>query len=163
MISDHSTALSSQAYMYTTKMSKHPNSSSSSTSRPCLNKSHQCPHCPYLAKRSGHLNDHIRTHTGEKPYLCEECGQSYTQSTGLSRHVRIKHSTDQAKVYQCPLCPYFTKHGPANLRRHILTHTGEKPYLCEVCGHSFAQSGNLNTHMRSKHSAKVYQTGEKRH
>ena len=155
--SDHSTALSSQAYMYTTTISKHPKSSSS---RPRLNKSYQCPHCPYVAKRSHHLKNHIYTHTGDKPYSCEECGQWFAQSGSLSYHMRTKHSTDQTKVHQCPHCPYSTKHSAQDLQRHIRTHTGEKPYSCKECGQSFTRSGSLSYHMRTKHSsdqAKVHQ------
>ena len=123
-------------------------------------KSHQCPHCPYIAKRSQILKNHIRSHTREKPYLCKKCDRSFTQSSSLSYHMRTKHSTDQAKVHQCPHCPYSTKDSAAILQCHIRTHTGERPYSCEECGQSFIQSSHLSTHIRTKHSTdqtKVYQ------
>ena len=52
---------------------------------------HQCPHCLYSSNKHINLKRHILTHTGEKPFLCQKCGQGFAQSTHLSNHMRRAH------------------------------------------------------------------------
>ena len=42
------------------------------------------------------------------------------------------------------------------LRKHMMTHTEEKPHKCTICNKSFNQAGNLRRHM-------LFHTGEKPH
>ena len=32
-----------------------------------------CPECPYKIARNFDLQRHIRTHTGKRPFVCQEC------------------------------------------------------------------------------------------
>ena len=91
------------------------------------------------------LKTHFRLHEGIKSYLCDICGKSFTQSSGLRQH-KITHTKE--KSFECTTCgKSFGK--KSNLERHIRIHAGEKPYSCGICGKAFSDMSNMNHHMRS--------------
>ncbi|GBM76055.1 hypothetical protein AVEN_153306-1 [Araneus ventricosus] len=52
-------------------------------------KIHACPHCPYITPNSGCLKRHLRTHSGERPYVCKTCLKSFSQKGSLQRHLMV--------------------------------------------------------------------------
>lgn len=48
----------------------------------------------------------------------------------------------------------------SKLRDHQRTHSGERPFLCSICGKGFSQNASLKQHMMRHSQSKPYQCGE---
>lgn len=53
----------------------------------------------------------------------------------------------------CLVCKYSTAI-LTNIRRHVLIHTGERPYQCSICGKRFRQKEHLKGHIAKHYMSK---------
>lgn len=64
-------------------------------------KSHVCHICSKSFAYPSILAEHMKNHTGERPYLCSICGKSFRQSGALHYHQRIHNGY---KPFTCQIC-----------------------------------------------------------
>ncbi|XP_047492365.1 longitudinals lacking protein, isoforms H/M/V-like isoform X12 [Penaeus chinensis] len=81
-------------------------------------KTHHCPYCSYSTTKTTNLKNHIRVHTGERPFTCPHCSYRAKQENNLKSHIR-RHTGE--KPYACSYCPYRSIK-ISTLRRHMQTH-----------------------------------------
>ncbi|KAF2368298.1 Zinc finger C2H2-type [Trinorchestia longiramus] len=81
----------------------------------------KCKYCYRTFPRDKSLTAHVRTHTGEKPFLCTfpvpRCGKSFKQSGHLRTHERL-HTDDYC--FKCPVenCKMRFKHTNRSCSNH---------------------------------------------
>ena len=51
-----------------------------------------CPFCTTIMNMKSHMEDHIRIHTGEKPFPCPLCDYAGTKKSNLKRHMLTLHA-----------------------------------------------------------------------
>ncbi|XP_049937965.1 zinc finger protein 836-like isoform X3 [Schistocerca serialis cubense] len=109
--------------------------------------SHVCPVCDAHVKQRNAFLEHMRSHTGDRPFRCDKCSASFACSARLTVHQKSVHGP---RTYQCSTCSkaFQTKH---HLERHQVIHTKKRPFKCPYCSYSCNAQGNMIKHVRTVH------------
>ncbi|XP_060931390.1 zinc finger and BTB domain-containing protein 46 [Limanda limanda] len=59
--------------------------------------------------------------------------------------VLVNDFTVIRKKFKCPYCSFSAMH-QCILKRHMRSHTGERPYPCEICGKKFTRREHMKRH-----------------
>jgi uncharacterized C2H2 Zn-finger protein len=109
----------------------------------------QCEVCAMEFQLAHQLENHVRVHTGEKPFVCRFCDHAFAREANLIIHERI-HTGD--KPHACTVCSNVAFAQSGALKVHMRTHTGERPFQCTQCEYAAPTSGTLKTHVERNHT-----------
>ena len=102
-----------------------------------------CDYCSAELASNWNLLRHIRKlHTKEElPHKCHLCGQAeFSSEKSLEAHLH-KHP-------QCKVCGKY-KPNPAELSRHMTSHSEKRDYKCPICDHPFKRESDRKHHRKN--------------
>ncbi|XP_018336391.1 gastrula zinc finger protein xFG20-1-like isoform X1 [Agrilus planipennis] len=141
---------------------------------------HICPYCGKRFPMKSNYDQHVRRHTGEKPFGCHLCDKRFSDKFVLQQHFNT-HSNIRA--FKCTHCEkeyknnrvleihlkkvhgignakipvrvkkFFCEHCPKafaakdKLQRHMYSHTGERPFSCNICDKKFTDKWYVKQHL----------------
>lgn len=118
-----------------------------------IQKSHfECEICQKMFYSKRHVEDHIKTHTGEKPHTCDKCNKSFSQQSNFKRHLLVHTGERRFSCHICPKKFTYKEHYMA----HVCIHTGERPHVCETCGRGFTRKQYMKAHMMTHSAVKPF-------
>jgi uncharacterized Zn-finger protein len=91
----------------------------------------------------------------DEKYFCDVCQDGRTFSTHISLKKHMKNH--EGRNFRCPFPGCLMMfHDQNKLKRHSITHTGEKPFKCDICGKRFGLEFNMKIHRRIHSGEKPY-------
>ncbi|XP_056129878.1 zinc finger protein 335-like isoform X2 [Lampris incognitus] len=113
-----------------------------------------CPVCHRVYPMQKRLTQHMKTHSAEKPHMCDKCGKSFKKRYTFKMHLLTHIQSLGDSKFKCEFCDY-TCDNKKLLLNHQLSHTNDRPFKCDYCKYSTSKEDFLVSHLAIKH------TGEK--
>nr|XP_013808668.1 PREDICTED: zinc finger and BTB domain-containing protein 46 [Apteryx mantelli mantelli] len=111
---------------------------------PPLPSSHLATQSPPAIRCSGEMSPETMT-KGEMPSSTQATYDGFLTLWQFDNSDSVNEFTVIRKKFKCPYCSFSAMH-QCILKRHMRSHTGERPYPCEICGKKFTRREHMKRH-----------------
>nr|CAB3267924.1 ZF(C2H2)-26 zinc finger protein [Phallusia mammillata] len=121
-------------------------------------KKFKCHYCNKMFAKNFDLEQHTRSHTGEKPFQCIVCGRAFAQKSNVKKHM-ISHKVWLKGKKSFP--QHFSKETETNTEEKqndssVVADEEVVSFVCEYCGKSFKSYNKRKSHMKEHKDKQVY-------
>ena len=124
-----------------------------------------CSYCHKGFNKNFDLAQHVRSHTGERPYQCVICGRGFAQKSNVKKHMTthkvwpLGHKTLPSEEQDCSAAPAVrtlnTKESLSQNTQQV-TLSVNTSYQCQYCRENFKKYSELKTHIKIHEAEKHY-------
>lgn len=121
----------------------------------------KCLHCGKLFMKNFDLQQHVRSHTGERPYQCIVCGRTFAQKSNVKKHMSTHKVWPKRLRTLCYESAQPPKGDEENGGGAAELSDASQTYSCQYCPSVFGTFFQLKSHRKQHTQQKVYKCIQK--